>query len=231
MPEITQDEIFIDDGRLYLLKTAGSDARSYKFAGIASDESADDSEYSESLLRNVLDLSYASKRGFVNWNHSREPEDQIGFLTKAVLIAPKEVKKYADTLGVPLRETATVYVEGGFYKHVKKVEAILDIMTSVEPGEPGMPGLSVDGSSVRDAETHQMLKAIIRGVAVTPFPAQVNTFCMLKKSLFAPKTPEILAGLSREQAIFWILEQRQGLPLTHAKAFVDLVFSKRGQGQ
>jgi len=47
----------------------------WSFSGVASDEGED--EDGDAILRKQLDISYAQQRGYVNWNHSRNPADHL----------------------------------------------------------------------------------------------------------------------------------------------------------
>ena len=237
-------ESLISNAKMFVLhKTSGeSDIFDMKFAGIASDETPDLSPQQESILRKNLDLTYASQRGFVNWDHSRAPEDQIGYLTKAVVIPPKQVETYAALLGTELSKSASVYVEGVLYKSVDRAKKVFEIMRSVEPGQQVGLGLSLDGSAVRDAETGSLKKAIVRGVAITPSPAHTRTFCSLRKSLCA-NVPEIPIkelgdknlqkssdGLTLDEAILAVMKMRPHLSYNLAKRVVDLTIRKKQKG-
>lgn len=164
----------------------------WRFRGIASDESPDVED--DSILRKALDLSYAQSRGFVNWEHSPEPEHQIGYLTKAELINPSDVKRFQDQLGVKLSKSASVFVEGELYQYVSKAEAVANLLKSAPPGK-GL-GLSLQGALARDPENGAVLKAFVRGVAITSVPAHPRTLAQLSKSL---RTGEALAVAAETQ--------------------------------
>lgn len=151
----------------------------WRFQGIASDESED--VEGDEILRRSLDLSYAASRGFVNWEHSKEPEHQIGYLTKATLIEPAQVRKFEDQLGVKLSKTASVFVEGELYKYASKAEHVANLLKSAPAGK-GL-GLSLQGALARDPENGDVLKAFVRGVAITAVPAHPRTLAQLAKSL------------------------------------------------
>ena len=111
-----------------LLKADEGEEGFWNFAGIASDSSKDTD--GDEILSKSLDVSYAKKRGFVNWNHSREPEDQIGFIRTIKVIQKSEIKDFSKQLGRELSPSASLYVEGELYKHVQKAKAVRDIMKS-----------------------------------------------------------------------------------------------------
>lgn len=153
----------------------------WKFRGIASDTTPDVED--DTILRKALDLSYADSRGFVNWDHSGEPEHQIGFLTSAELIDPAKVPALSKRLGVDLNPTASVFVEGELYKYVPKAEAVANLIKSAPAGK-GV-GLSLQGAMARDVSDGSIVKAFVRGVAITPVPAHPRTLVDLAKSLRA----------------------------------------------
>ena len=227
----------------------------WRFRGIASDESADVDN--DSILRKTLDLSYADSRGFVNWEHSTEPEHQVGFLTKAELIDPKQLSKYEKELGVELSKTATVFVEGELYKYVDKAEAVANLLKSAPAGK-GL-GLSLQGALARDPENGDVLKAFVRGVALTAIPAHPRTLAQLAKSLGAPD-PESKTSLcdsldpsvkhyvddqihelrcslqgsepqlfKREQALMWILRRYPQITLPTAEQVFEYAMKKKEQ--
>lgn len=151
----------------------------WRFRGIASDEAPD--VEGDEILRRSLDLGYAASRGFVNWNHGTDPEDQIGWLDRAELVSPRDVPRLEDDLGVALSKTATVFVEGSLYKYVKRAEAVASLLKSAPPGK-GL-GLSLQGEMARDPKDLRILKAFVRGVAITQVPAHPRTLVSLAKSL------------------------------------------------
>lgn len=176
----------------------------WRFRGIASDTSPDVDE--DEILRKHLDLTYADSRGFVNWDHSKAPEDQVGHLTKAQLITPAQVAKFQEELGdgVKLSKTASVFVEGELYQYVPRAEAVAKLIKSAPPGK-GV-GLSLQGALARDSASDDIVRAFVRGVAITPVPAHPRTLLHLSKSLRAAQesagsneqgvNPEVLRAIT-----------------------------------
>ena len=160
----------------------------WRFAGIASDESED--VEGDKILRKALDVSYASQRGYVNWDHSRKPGDQIGFLTKCEILNKSRISELRKSFG-DISDSATVYVEGELYKHIPTAKDTFDLLKSVPAGATG-PGLSLDGAVARDRSNGGVVKAFVRGVAITPAPAHPQTVARLKKSL---QIYDTIAGL------------------------------------
>lgn len=224
LPTDARDQVLVEG--LLLWKGEKSTDAPWKFAGIASDESAD--LEGDSLLKSMLDVSYAADRGYVNWHHSRSPEDQIGYLTKAVVLDAKNVKELRQELGLPkLEDSASIYVEGELYQHVKKAAEVRQVMMSAPPGR-GL-GLSIDGVIARNAKTMEAVKAFVRGVAVTPIPAHPKTLVLLKKSL-----QELSRGsrqLSMDEAILFVGKMRPYWSFDLASRFVKHAMSQSGKGE
>lgn len=213
---------------LIFLKGEKEEDDGWKFAGIASDEAIDIE--GDTILKNAIDLSYAQDRGFVNWNHSRAPEDQLGFLTKATLIDIKEVNSLQKTFGMPLSKTASIYVEGELYKYVPKAKEVRNILKSAGATYRGGIGLSVDG--VLAKSTDGKTKAMIRGVAMTPVPIQVKTLCALMKAIQSIQEKEELKvelkkGLSFEDAALFLLKKRPNWTYEFATKVVQYTMNQR----
>jgi hypothetical protein len=176
-----------------LKSTQNGEDGSWRFAGIASDESTD--VQGDAILKKSFDLSYAQERGYVNWDHSRQPEDQIGFLTKCQIVGPRQVgelrKSFPD---LEISDTASIYVEGELYKHVPKAAHVQNLLKST-PDDHAGPGLSLDGSLARDKKNGGIVKAYVRGVAITTQPVQPKTLLKLRKSLEAMAEIEGMGGL------------------------------------
>jgi hypothetical protein len=176
----------------------GTDAnKPWRFAGIASDESED--VQGDSILKKSLDLSYAQQRGYVNWDHSREPADQLGFLTSIEVISGSKLSTIKKSLGIDVPETASVYYEGELYKHVPKAVEVQHILKSIaeNPNAKGL-GVSVDGVCARDKEDRTVVRAFVRGIALTPAPVHTQTLAVLRKSLLSNSSSEVIQMLNRE---------------------------------
>lgn len=223
------ENISLFEARLSLLKSASSDGGYPKFGGVASSENTDVD--GDSILRKMLDISYISKRGYVNWDHSRDPENQLGYTTRAEIIRPADLGMYEDKLQVTLTKSASLYVEGILYKESAKAMHVHSLLKSIPEGEEGSLGLSVEGGVLRTKDGIQ--KALIRGVAITPAPAQPDTLCRLVKALSfdVSNTVEglvvneaLMKGLTLSEAVVRIMELRPNIPLELAKQIVNHVF-------
>lgn len=153
----------------------------WKFRGVASDETED--VEGDKILRKSLDVSYAARRGYVNWDHWRGPENQIGYLTHCEVLTLPRIEELAKSI-TDIKETATCYVEGELYKHVPRAVSTHNLLKSIPEDGIG-PGLSLDGSIARAKATRGIIKAFVRGVAITPAPVHPQTVARLKKSLQA----------------------------------------------
>lgn len=164
-----------------------------EFFGIASDETPDTE--GDQVLRDTLDLSYAQTRGYVNWDHSREPEAQIGYLTRCEIVTPENREEFSAKVGYDIPKTATVFVQGQLYVDMPKAQAVSRIMEvrKLYPEAPPL-GMSLDGSTVFHPATG-LVKNFVRGVALTQAPAHLGTVAALRKSIDAVKQ------LNREDVI------------------------------
>lgn len=228
-----QSETPLFEAKLTLLKSVSPDKEDElpRFGGIASSEDTD--VEGDVILRKMLDISYISKRGYVNWNHSPDPENQLGYTTRAEVIKAGDVPRYEDLLQVTLNKSASLYVEGVFYKESEKAMHVHRLLKSIPPGQDGAIGLSVEGGVLRTSEG--VSRAIIRGVAITPSPAQPDTLCRLMKSLsLGVSSPVdgvmveaiINKGLTESEAIVKVLELRPHFTLDLAKLMVRHLFDK-----
>jgi len=167
---------------LVVLRKSSSEEENWEFTGVASDTSVD--VEGDEILRKALDLTYAAQRGYVNWDHFRQPEDQIGFLRSATLIPEDGVEELQAETGLKLSKSSSVLVRGELYKFVPKAGQVQRILKSTPQGQIGL-GLSLDGVMARDVEDGGIIKAFVRGVAVTPVPAHPKTLLQLSKSLLS----------------------------------------------
>lgn len=207
---------------LFKATPSEGDEENWSFRGIASDESRDVD--GDQIFRKALDLSYAQERGYANWNHSQEPADQIGYLTKCELITDASRETLSKALGVELQKSATVYIEGSLYPYIERAVTVQRLLKSAPPGR-GL-GISVEGG-VQRFKTGQLAKAIVRGVAFTPTPAQTKTMVQLRKSLLAATEQ---TGLNFEQAVVWVLRKKPSWTYENAAAFVKYTQLRKLKG-
>lgn len=156
----------------------------WRIRGVASDETQDIE--GDRILRKSIDVSYAARRGYVNWDHGKGPADQIGYLTKCEILDEPKIEELSKSIP-EITSTSTIYIEGELYKHVKRAQETHDLMKSVPDGAPGL-GLSLDGMLARDKRSMGVVKAFVHGIAITPAPCHPATVAHLKKSLAAYRT-------------------------------------------
>lgn len=216
--------------------------KSWKFRGIASDESPDVT--GDEILRKSLDLSYAQQRGYVNWDHSRAPEDQLGFLTHVEILGGGKLAELQKSMGVKISDTASVYLEGELYKYVRRAQDVYALLKSaMEAGNMAGPGMSLDGVLARDKESGGIVRAFMRGVAISSVPAHPKTMCMLMKSLqsysesntdgeraqdLMLRTQKLAkSGMSPDEAILWLLRRRPNWSYEFATQVVNYTIAKQ----
>lgn len=193
---------------LFKANPASETDKAWTFQGVASDESAD--VEGDEMLKSIVDLSYAQTRGYVNWNHSQDPKDQLGCITRIEVVDGEYgIDQLRKSLGDGVSDTASIYVEGELYKSVPKAQDVWNIIQSAPANTPGL-GISLEGGLQRYKSSGKLAKAIVRGIAITPTPVHPKTMLALRKALSAA-TEEPLqkaAGLSYDEAVLWVLRQR-----------------------
>lgn len=140
----------------------------WKVRGLASTASRD--QQGEVILQNGLDLSpIDQKRGILNWDHQRGPENTVGVLDG-----------YTKT-------AQGLYIEGRLFKNHSKAKAIHEIMSSLNKGDAGRMGLSVEGKILeRGGKDGKVIKkCVISAVALTMNPVNQDSFADLVKSMTA----------------------------------------------
>jgi len=190
------------------------DSEQWNIQGIASSEGID--EEGDAIFKNVLDINYFKKCGFINWNHASDPSNQLGYITKAEII--QDTSKYADQLGRDISPRSSLYIEGELYKNVKKAREVRDILKSVTSS--GGLGLSIEGNIHRTSK--KITSVVVRGVAITPMPVQTETLCNLVKSLQLS-----LKNLSDSDALLIIMNRHPNISFTTAESILE--FAKRNK--
>ena len=138
---------------------------SFKIRGIASTEDFD--RQGECILSKGIDLSPVdAKRGYLNFDHLKGPENLIGTLDG-----------YAKT-------EKGLQIEGTLFKSHERAKAVKEIMESLGENDKGRVGLSIEGSVIsRDPLNPKIIrKCQVRNVAVTFSPVNTSTFAELVKS-------------------------------------------------
>lgn len=147
--------------------------------GVASTQGFD--QQAEKVLQHGMDFSYFLDKGFVNWNHSMAPEDQLG------------VPEHADIRehdGMP-----AMYIRARLFdpKEMPRVGAVLGLMKSLEPLGRQL-GFSVQGEVTgRDPRNPRIIvKSVIRHVSLTHEPVNAETFAHLAKALTGEAAAPVL---------------------------------------
>tara|TARA_R110000868_G_C10973188_1_gene771564 strand:+ start:94066 stop:94959 length:894 start_codon:yes stop_codon:yes gene_type:complete len=141
---------------------------SWTVAGLASTGSLD--QQGETIMQKGIDLSpIDQKRGILNWDHQKGPENTIGTLD-----------------GYKQTENG-LFIKGRLFKQHSKAKAVQEIMSSLGDGDQGRMGLSVEGQILeRDANDPRIIKKCkISAVALTMNPVNSDTYADIVKSMNA----------------------------------------------
>ena len=144
--------------------------------GIASTEDKD--QQGEIVVQDKMDCSYLLEKGYLNWNHSHAPEDQIG--------KPLEVIKLAGGPSTPNGLPCTFF-RALLFESMPRAEAVWTLSKALEDsagvGEDRHLGFSVEGG-VRVRHNNILMETMVRHMAAThePVNAQAVARCVLAKS-------------------------------------------------
>lgn len=144
--------------------------------GIASTEDKD--QQGEVVMQDKMDCDYLLDKGYVNWNHSHAPEDQIG--------KPLEVIKLPGGKDTPGGKPATFF-KAALFEGMPRADAVWALSKAIEDsqgvGADRMLGFSVEGG-VRTRQGHILVETVVRHMAVThePVNAQSTARCVMAKS-------------------------------------------------
>lgn len=163
---------------------------SYKIRGLASTERVD--QQGEVIIQKGVDLTpIDKKKGVLNWDHARGPENTIGILDGYE------------------RTSKGLVIEGRLFKNHTKAKAVREIMESLGDSDRGRMGLSVEGKIIeRDKNNPSViLKCQISAVALTMNPVNNDTFADIIKSMNSAQEVEFnaeeqLASQPSEEAMF-----------------------------
>ena len=147
--------------------TKGEDG-SWKVKGLASTQNID--QQGETIIQKGIDLTpIDQKRGILNWDHKKGPENTIGTLE-----------------GYSMGKNG-LYIEGNLFKNHSRAIAVKQIMDSLGEADRGRMGLSVEGQILeRDPANPKIIKKCkINAVALTMNPVNSDTYAGLVKSMTA----------------------------------------------
>lgn len=144
--------------------------------GIASTEEKD--QQGEVVMQEKMDCSYLLEKGYLNWNHSHAPEDQIG--------KPLEVVKMPGGPETPGGKPATFF-RALLLEGVARADAVWALSKALETsagvGTDRALGFSVEGG-VRVRQGNLLVETVVRHMAAThePVNAQSVARCVMAKS-------------------------------------------------
>lgn len=144
--------------------------------GIASTEEKD--QQGEVVMQEKMDCSYLLEKGYLNWNHSHAPEDQIG--------KPLEVIKMPGGPETPGGKPATFF-RALLLEGVARADAVWMLSKALETsagiGTGRSLGFSVEGG-VRTRQGNLLVETVVRHMAAThePVNAQSVARCVMAKS-------------------------------------------------
>ena len=154
------------------LDKAGDTENGWMIRGLASTEDID--LQGEIVKQKGLDISpIKDGRGWINYNHSNDPEDMVGKLNDA------------DVSGKGL------FVEGYLFKKHKKAQSIYSILKSLNDEDRHALKLSIEGQIEKRVgkDNKTIASAKVDKVAITFDPINTNTYVELVKSI-TDKTKE-----------------------------------------
>jgi hypothetical protein len=155
---------------------AGETKKGRIIEGIASTEEKD--QQGEIVMQDKMDCSYLLEKGYLNWNHSHSPEDQIG--------KPLEVIKMEGGPETPGGRPATFF-RALLLDGMPRAEAVWNLAQALENahgvGSDRALGFSVEGG-VRLRQGHLLVETVVRHMAAThePVNAQSVARCVMAKS-------------------------------------------------
>lgn len=165
---------------------------SWKVRGLASTQGID--QQGETIIQKGIDLTpIDQKRGVLNWDHKKGPENTIGTL---------DGYNFGDN---------GLYIEGNLFKNHDRAKAVKQIMDSLGDSDQGRMGLSVEGQILeRDPSNPKIIKKCkISAVALTMNPVNSMTYAGLVKSMNAvdfDATEENIVEESEDEKLFSVSE-------------------------
>lgn len=146
----------------------------WNIAGLASTDGLD--QQGEKIIQKGIDLTPVDqKRGILNWDHKKGPENTIG------------------TLDGYKRTDKGLFIKGRLFKNHSRAKAVKEIMDSLSESDTGRMGLSVEGQILERDESNPNIikKCRINAVALTMNPVNAGTYADILKSMNASEEIEI----------------------------------------
>jgi hypothetical protein len=126
----------------------------------------------EKLILRGMDFKPFLKSGVLNWDHGSGPEDILGEPLDAKVIEKSQ-------------KPSIFWVKGWLYKHQPRAQAVWNHLQALEKGDQPITrkvGWSVQGG-VLERKGNELIKSIVRHVALTHQPVNANTFAKCMSSL------------------------------------------------
>jgi hypothetical protein len=183
--------------------------------GVASTESQD--RHKEELILSGMDFSNYLEKGHLNWDHMKGPQYILG--------KPLDARIVTD--GSTLRKD----LKGPAFYHLCELydsepgRAAWDLMKAEENDPKRKLGFSVEGA-ILEVSGNKLLKTRVDDVALTPTPANTDTFAEFVKSLTASEPSMLLQYIDDNQ----IPPERARQALEGFKNLTDVMWGKCDHG-
>jgi len=180
----------------------------HKVCGMASCETRDLQR--EVIIQKGIDCQPAIDSGYINWDHGKGPEDQIGIPLKL------EVARIEDH---PIMSKSGLngwglWCEGLLLKGHPRADATWSLLDALDrmPGNPRRLAWSIQGRAFeRDDMANKVTKSQLYHLAMTHQPVQTDSFAAMLKSLAAIEKGEFdFTGMSTTSAAPLRLENIDG---------------------
>lgn len=191
----------------------------WKIQGVASTEDKD--LQGEIVRQHGLDISPIKEgRGWINYNHSNDPEDMVGKLDDASLT------------------NKGMNIEGYLFKKHKRAQGVYQILKSLDDKDRHAVSLSIEGKIMkRSGKSNKVISsAKVDKVAITFDPINTNTYVELCKALtrkgegmeksFEAKESDI----NKDNDIMTEQDQKQESHAANASDSAKMVEEDRGDG-
>jgi len=170
-----------------LLKSLNASDDEHRVNGMASCEERD--LQNEIIFQKGIDCQPAIERGWVNWDHGRGPEDQIGIpvVLEISRIEDHPVMRKARRQDGSQLTGWGLYSEAILLKGHRRAEETWSLLkATADMGEMRRLSWSIQGRAVeRDPLMRSVPKSELFHVAITHQPVQINSFAQVAKSLSA----------------------------------------------
>ena len=164
-----------------LLKSRPEDEQqsAYHISVVGSIESPD--QENETALAKGMDFSYLRDRGFINWDHQKGPENQIGEPTD-VRILPIGSVPYYEVKPHQTGHEPCMLAKGVLYKGLARADATWQLMQTLAKSDNGYKrrlGASVEGGTLT-RRGNVLQRTIVQHMALTHKPVHGDTIALAK---------------------------------------------------